>query len=109
VDSPQPELYDVVSDPGELRNVYHSNPREAAMLLNRLQGGYAQPQAASTAPVVDHALASRLASLGYVAGPSRPTKAGSPVDPKTMIETFNHITRGEAARAAAGRGRMSGC
>jgi arylsulfatase A-like enzyme len=111
VDAPQPELYDVVSDPGELRNLYHANHREAARLLDRLQAGYAQPEAASTAPVVDRALASRLASLGYVAGSPRPTKSGSaPADPKTMIETFNHITRGEAAKAAApGRGRMSGC
>jgi choline-sulfatase len=110
IEAPQPELYDVESDPGERRNLFQSNPREAALLLDMLRAGYPRREAATTPPGVDRALASRLASLGYVSGTSRRAAGTAPADPKTMIETFNHMTRSEAAKAAAsGWGRRSGC
>jgi choline-sulfatase len=97
IDAPRPELYDVVADPGEQRNLFDSNPRVAAALLDRLRTEYAQANPGSASTVIDRAAADRLASLGYVAGVLRqPAADRASADPKDMIGAFNHITRREA-------------
>jgi arylsulfatase A-like enzyme/tetratricopeptide (TPR) repeat protein len=77
VRSSEAELYDVVADPGETRNVALERAAIAqgmAARLTRLQDqGAAPPPAGSVAPEV----AERLRALGYVSGSSSPGAAGS--------------------------------
>ena len=99
IEAPRPELFDVVADPREQRNLYDSNRRDAAVLLDWLRAMHGKPESVASVPI-DRAQATRLASLGYVAAvPRQPASTGALADPKDMIQAFNHITRREAERA----------
>jgi choline-sulfatase len=82
VAAPRPELYDLVADPAESRNLAGEQPAQAA----RLKAALATREAAGpAAPAVtlDPAHAEALRSLGYHAG--APTPRGSGLDPKDGI------------------------
>ncbi len=104
IEGPDPELYDLGSDPGETRN-----------LLRQRRGVYAELRDALAA--VDRALASpaevddesrrALAALGYVGSATADLEGPLP-DPKSRLHTltdlkagFRHRAAGEHAEAAA--------
>ncbi len=93
VRGPEPELFDLVADPAQQRNVLLDNRREYARLngeAERLNTPLAEPQG------VDEETASRLAALGYLSagGGARDRKLP---DPKTQRHLLKGIEEGLAA------------
>ena len=95
IEAPRAELYDLVSDPGEERNVLTEHPTVAAAMLRRLRS-FESGQESTGAPAtqVDSAVLSRIASLGYVGNIAAQATApsGEQTDPKDRIAVFNRIT-----------------
>jgi len=91
--APSPELYDVASDAGELRNSLERESSRARDLAARVArySGPEPPAAAGTDAPLDAESRSRLGALGYVAS-SPAAASGGRADPKAM--------RGLAARLA---------
>ena len=95
ISAPRPELYDVVLDPGETRNILNDQPAVARGLkadLDRLiaeTGRNApKPQAAN----LDRETTARLAALGYIGGTSaRKAQGGTLADPKDKLAVFEAI------------------
>jgi len=91
VRAPNPELYDVIADPGATRNLANARPRVVDGMASELErfvtrsggaGGTIQP--------IDPAVAERLAALGYVSGSGTSAfAAGS--DPKGKISIANGL------------------
>ena len=97
IDLPDPELYDLASDPGEQRNRAGDETRRAATLVNRL-AGWSPLASMSSAPNValDADAAARLRALGYTAGgqPREPRKAyTSADDPKRLLDLDRRYQR----------------
>jgi arylsulfatase A-like enzyme/Tfp pilus assembly protein PilF len=87
VDLPIPELYDLVADPSELRNVAAGHPRE----LDRLKAALAPLRAQDRGPVAEsesRETRERLRALGYLAAPLPPggRRYTEDDDPKRLIE-----------------------
>ena len=108
--APGAEIYDVLGDPGETRNLAASPPAAARGLpreLARLERGWRKVEAAA-APL-DAELAAALRSLGYAAGSSATAAtARGGLDPKDglpLLARFENAKRrldaGEARAAAA--------
>ena len=95
IDAPRAELYDLVSDPGEERDVLAEHPTVAAAMLHRLRS-FDSGQAPPAAPgaEVDKAVLDRIASLGYGGNIAAlaPAPPGEQTDPKDRIAVFNKIT-----------------
>jgi arylsulfatase A-like enzyme len=86
--APQPELYDLGSDPAEKHNVLQQN-RRAYVRLRQAIEPFVRETAAPTN--IDPEEAAKLAALGYV-GSTVATKPGQELpDPKTTTQTFNQI------------------
>jgi tetratricopeptide (TPR) repeat protein len=89
IEAPEPELYDLVSDPEELDNLLDSEPDMVTELRRTLTGfdrDLEEPE------VTDPETRRRLAALGYIGGA---VTAGDEVlpDPKAKIETLGEIQR----------------
>ncbi len=111
--APEPELYDLRTDPSEKTNVIGARPGVAGRLSDALATivkGFG-PQSEAPRPQPDAATVQRLQALGYV-GSLAPAPAGSGDDPKRHIadyvayrERFNRalslLGTGNAAEAAA--------
>jgi choline-sulfatase len=87
--APKPELYDIVSDPGESTNVITSHPAEVQELeakLNSVVKGSGK-ESVSTA-MVDRGTGDRLRSLGYLGGgsPRNYELTGKGIDPKDRLQ-----------------------
>jgi arylsulfatase A-like enzyme len=94
--APRPELYDLVADPAESRNVYTEHRVLADRMAARVRA--IERALADTGPEppalpADHEVRDRLASLGYVAAISRAVVADEAAlpDPKDQIELYNRI------------------
>ncbi len=90
IEAPQPELYDLKSDPGELKNVISAHPNEAkrlrATLQKILRAGPSPAAAKATTPAaMSPETRDKLRALGYLAGRTAAASAGSPPDPKMMM------------------------
>lgn len=90
--TPIPELYDLDSDPGELRNRAGDSPKrmqEIGALVATLRAS----AAGSTSVVLDPAAEARLRSLGYASGAPRPRPAEFPVedDPKRVLPLYERF------------------
>ena len=103
--APEPELYEVSSDPAETIDRLAARPDEAERLAALLAAelGRAPPSAAQRA--ADAETIARLRSLGYLAG-SAPAPAPT-VDPKRKLDVWERLlratelqARGEHAAAA---------
>jgi len=72
IDAPQPELYDLERDPGEVRNLASERPAVLAGMSQRLGPLTESPAIALPTPrAVSAELRERLAALGYVSGTVR--------------------------------------
>lgn len=108
IEAPQPELYDLSSDPGETRNLFVADGPDARRLRAALQAFRRDERAAQGAPV-DPEAAERLRALGYVAAvPSAVADESRLRDPKHALAAFRAFeeaswaaARGEHAAAAA--------
>ncbi|RMH21157.1 MAG: hypothetical protein D6696_06495 [Acidobacteria bacterium] len=100
---PDPELYDLVADPAERRNVLAEERRA----LSRMRATLAGLQRELAAPsAVDAETAARLAALGYAGGGSLTPASGPLPDPKAEVHTLErlgkahrHMGRGAYAEA----------
>jgi arylsulfatase A-like enzyme/tetratricopeptide (TPR) repeat protein len=103
IDAPEPELYDLSSDPAEKTNVIASQSATAAVLKEKLhslmQHNPYKPPEGGNSNLSPDAL-EKLRALGYVAyhSPVSPEAlaAGLP-DPKSKLEAFNSILAAEDA------------
>ncbi|HUJ15219.1 MAG TPA: sulfatase-like hydrolase/transferase [Thermoanaerobaculia bacterium] len=88
IKAPQPELYDLASDPKELHNSLQENRRAYVRLRDAIEP-YIRETAAPSA--VDPEEAAKLAALGYV-GSTAQTKPGQVLpDPKASMGTYHDI------------------
>jgi len=104
IEAPEPELYNLATDPGEKENVLGANRRIYARLRDRL----ATFDRALTLPSeVDQETADKLAALGYLAGSTADVGEGPLADPKvgmaslseTMETAFGLFNEGEFTEA----------
>jgi arylsulfatase A-like enzyme/Tfp pilus assembly protein PilF len=90
IHGPDPELYDLDADPGELREARERERRSFADLRGRI----ARYQRALQAPAaVDAETARQLGALGYAAGFVQAAAGGAAVDPKTHLATLADLNR----------------
>jgi tetratricopeptide (TPR) repeat protein len=107
IEAPEPELYEIATDPGENRNLASENPeklRELASELKRLEDATKGP--GSTEQVLDAETRAVLRSLGYLSSERTPTTSGSLPDPKNRLDVWERVrggmdlvARGEMDRA----------
>ncbi len=92
VDLPNPELYDLKTDPEEKANLFASQPAIARRLKAKLAAASAAEPSAGTAPDTEEAR--RLMSLGYLSGSAaRKTRYTAADDPKTLVAVDAEIHR----------------
>lgn len=106
IDAPQPELYDLSSDPGEVQNVYKREQQTAAALRKRIHAVLASSPPARSAqpPSPTPQAVDALRSLGYLSGPASSSRREPHVDPKDRIGDFEQYG---AALALASAGRTA--
>jgi choline-sulfatase len=92
IQAPRPELYDLSSDPGELRNLLEAQASRAHAMRAALGRILAEEKsAAGSAPgaqAVPPELLEKLGALGYVGGGGAAETATPGADPKDKIEDF---------------------
>ncbi len=87
IDTPVPELYDVVADPGQARNLAADRPADVQRLRTQLAAfGFDPPS--DEAPALDPDEAAQLAALGYVDGGVAVDWSGPLPDPKDHTALF---------------------
>ena len=89
IEAPQPELYDLLQDPDEMKNLVGSEPAletELRTTLSRYDRRLEEPAAA------DRETRRQLEALGYVGGASTTDDDVLP-DPKTRVDTLAEIQR----------------
>jgi len=106
IEAPKPELYDLASDPNELKNLYDQERPRAKALAERIAALRASAPAgrsgkpASPTPETSSA----LRSLGYLSGSTGSTRVEPRVDPKDRIDGFERYL---AALGLASSGRLA--
>jgi arylsulfatase A-like enzyme/Tfp pilus assembly protein PilF len=102
IESSQPELYDLASDPREIRDLAASRPdalRDQRGDLRRAEGSFAKNAVRQAEVVLDAESRARLAALGYIAGPSRNTSGKLP-SPREKIASFEALNDARSRMAA---------
>jgi len=106
VRAPVPEVYDLVRDPGELKNIIYDRRDIADRYEKALKDMEARFTGKGVDPLAPQALdddsREKLMALGYVGGftsPSRLSRQGPLPDPKDRILLFNRIKQAESASA----------
>jgi arylsulfatase A-like enzyme/Flp pilus assembly protein TadD len=98
IEAPKPELYDLVADPGETRNLYTDKKAVGDELQGRLSSlirQYSADQEVAEKTGLDPALMERLKSLGYAGFSGGSNSAGrenSLPDPKDRIQVYEVIS-----------------
>jgi choline-sulfatase len=104
IETPKPELYDLASDPNELRNLFEQQRAKAGAMSSRIAAiRAAVPAATSQAAPPKPDTIARLRSLGYASGSSSSTRE-STVDAKDRIADFE---RYYTALTLASAGRLA--
>ena len=95
--APKPELYDLTTDPGEIRNLAGSRTNE----LKGLTAELAAVEKATTGPFADSskgepdaATVAVLRSLGYVSARQTPDRSGALPDPKDKLPVWQKVHAG---------------
>ena len=103
--APEPELFDLVEDPGETHNLHGQRPDEERLARDLAALAARAGSGAGSFSGIDAETAARLRSLGYVAGGSIDLEPGSPVrrDPKSMTD---YIRRHDEALGRIADGRF---
>ena len=102
IDLPAPELYDLVSDPGESKNIFSADAERArtleALLRSTVQGLAANGSQAEKATLSAEAR-QRLQALGYVASSAEPAQRvyTDADDPKNLIAVSDALNRAVSA------------
>jgi Flp pilus assembly protein TadD len=98
IDLPDPELYDLSSDPHETRNLYASQRDRARDLESRLDRLGGAARGAVTPTPMDSDAEARLRSLGYVVGNvAKPSRIYSSADdPKRLVHLNTELDEAAA-------------
>jgi arylsulfatase A-like enzyme len=102
---PEPELYDYVADPGELKNLRATGVQVVRELSDRAARFSGSELPASAGPTAPDEARARLGALGYVSG-GAPDRAGARPDPKArraLARRLAQITSGELEGGALRR------
>ncbi|MCX5633302.1 MAG: sulfatase-like hydrolase/transferase [Phycisphaerae bacterium] len=93
IQTTNPELYDLSTDPNEMKNLFHLQRKKSDLLqyqLKRLLHNSAEIGIAATKPLKSQEAMQRLSSLGYVAGKMSEENIydfnQNKIDPKNLIE-----------------------
>jgi predicted Zn-dependent protease len=97
--APKPELYDLLADPGETRNVVTTEAARAAEMARQVDAISLATLPKSDTPADNDARA-RLQALGYASGRGDP--GGDRVDPKDRRELAAQIARVTSGELAGG-------
>jgi tetratricopeptide (TPR) repeat protein len=92
--APRDELYDLEQDPKELTSIAAERPQVRSAMRRALDGIRAGSDVTPASPISDEDRR-KLAALGYVAMPSRPTTTtgATAADPKDKIHVFQDYRR----------------
>jgi choline-sulfatase len=103
IEAPEPELYDLTKDPGELTNLATREPARTAALRQAL-AAFTSANVDRTA-TMDRETLQKLAALGYLSASTPPPRGSAErrPDPKAMIGVFNRL---RVANAALMEGRV---
>jgi tetratricopeptide (TPR) repeat protein len=94
IDAPKPELYDLSTDPKELRNIYEQERSRATRMGEQMAAvRRSSPPSANKPASPDPDTTARLRSLGYLSGSAKSNRAESRVDPKDRIADFERYYR----------------
>jgi choline-sulfatase len=113
IDAPEPELYDVEHDAGELSNIIANHEAVAGSMrtkLKELERRHTNETASTGTHPLDSETLEALRSLGYVAyqaAPAAPRGATALEDPKQKIATFNDILRAGDLRRTGQHGEAA--
>jgi choline-sulfatase len=93
IEAPEPELYDLVSDPSEQTNLAVREPARTAAMRRALDSSTASRPSAPAGAMPSRETVEKLAALGYVGAPSSISNAEAlkRPDPKKMIDVFNRL------------------
>jgi arylsulfatase A-like enzyme/Tfp pilus assembly protein PilF len=93
VRAPRRELYDLVADPKEAKNIAATRARVADAIDAELEQFIRRTSSTGRSPseTPDPAVAERLAALGYVSGGRSPAAVGRGADPKDRIDVANAL------------------
>jgi arylsulfatase A-like enzyme/Tfp pilus assembly protein PilF len=102
--APRPELYDLVADPGELKDTARDDPGRVSTLDRALEAHLQRTKsdtAAKGPQAVDSETEEKLAALGYVgaSGGGRHLEDRPRGDPKDKIQLYNLIKQASGASA----------
>lgn len=98
VEAPEPELYDLAADPGELTNVYKANSKTAEEMRGALAAlARDSPKTAPQRETLDPDTLQRLAALGYVGNVADVDPEAVLPDPKTKVHIFEMMGRAKEA------------
>lgn len=106
IEAPKPELYDLSTDPNELRNLFEQQRSKATSMGEQIAAlRAASPSGNSTKPPSPKPDAvDALRSLGYLSGSAGSGRAESRVDPKDRIADFEQYV---SAIALASSGKLA--
>jgi arylsulfatase A-like enzyme/Flp pilus assembly protein TadD len=102
--APRPELYDLISDPGETNNVIQQHAPEAqkfeAQLKNVISPGGNGTEKVDTA-MIDERVMDQLKSLGYLSGAGGRSYelTGAGTDPKDAVDILQLIDKAESGQS----------
>jgi arylsulfatase A-like enzyme/Flp pilus assembly protein TadD len=103
VDGPRPALYDLATDPGELKNRLSDQADVGRKLRRELRDLRARPSAAPEPIAPDPELRAALAGLGYLSGASSRSGDLDPSEGLPLLTKFAHakeaLTQGRVADA----------
>ena len=89
IDAPEPELYDLIADPAESRNVLAEQRDAAVPLRSTLAALDRQTSRSARQAESDPLLAEKFMSLGYIGySPATPADASSRPDPKAKLQVY---------------------
>jgi tetratricopeptide (TPR) repeat protein len=94
--APQPELYDIDADPGELENLAKQEPEKLAELAEALSDFEAKTlgPAGGAAVTPDRETLALLRRLGYVSSEKPPPREGPLPDPKDRLDVWQRFREG---------------
>jgi choline-sulfatase len=103
IDSPKPELFDIVADPGEEHELSQAEPKRVAEFhdASARRSGTAIPDVTA----IDPDARARLQALGYASGSANTTRGNraDPKDKKAEAASLAQVTSGELHGAALER------
>jgi choline-sulfatase len=102
IDAPQPEFYDLSSNPAELKNLYERQKSKALALRERLVALRSNFQTSRSSPAQSPApeTVNALRSLGYLSESTSSSRLEFRVDPKERIADSEQFGRASALASA---------